>query len=342
MAAGRNPYYSGPKSAHFDGQRFYNPEGAGPKGLRDLLRWQLTEKRARWPRQLANGEPPPAPLPRIAADDLRVTMIGHATLLIQTAGLNILTDPVWSDRVSPLSFLGPTRRRLPGIAFNKLPPIDLVLLTHNHYDHLDLNTLARLKAKHDPQVITPLGNETIIAAKVPDMRVATGDWDDTVHCGPLTVHFEPCHHWSARGIRDRSMALWSAFTLETATRRVFHVGDTGFDNGRPYQRARAKHERFDLAILPIGAFEPRWFMRDQHQNPEEALAGLKILGCPFALGHHWGTFQLTSEAVNEPVERLEKALSSDSRGSVAAAMQRQFRTLLPGEAWDVPLSSGRD
>src|SRR5690606_26589919 len=135
MPARRNPYYSGPVSDHFDGTRFFNPEGSGPKRFRALLRWQFGEKRAPWPKRIDNPAPPARPEPRVLGDRLVITMVGHATLLIQTAGLNILTDPVWSDRASPTQFAGPKRRREPGIAFNDLPGIDVVLLTHNHYDH---------------------------------------------------------------------------------------------------------------------------------------------------------------------------------------------------------------
>ena len=166
-------------------------------------------------------------------------MVGHATLLVQMHGLNILTDPVWSERVSPLSFVGPKRVNAPGIDFADLPRIDVVLLSHNHYDHLDLATLARLKAAHDPLVITPLGNDAIIRAAVPDMRIETRDWGESVEVNGATVHIEPAHHWSARGARDRSMALWCGFVVEAPAGKVYFAGDTGFHAGRNYRHRRA-------------------------------------------------------------------------------------------------------
>lgn len=322
----RNRYYSGPPAHNFDGTRFFNPGGAPPKGFGDLLKWQTGGNRARWPEGIAIT--PARPAARV--DDLTITMVGHATLLIQVAGLNLLTDPVWSLRASPFSFAGPRRATVPGIRFEDLPKIDAVLLTHNHYDHLDTGTLQRLHATHDPLVITPLGNDTIVRDAVPSMRIETGNWGDTLAVANATVHFEPCHHWSARGTRDRSMALWSAFVIDTPRGRIHHIGDTGFDQGRPYRHLPDKHGPIRAAILPVGAYEPRWFMRDQHQNPAEAVEGFLLSGARHAVGHHWGTFQLTDEARNAPLAALSEALRS--KGIDAA----RFRPLAPGEAWEIP------
>lgn len=327
--AKKNHYYTGPVTDHFDGSRFYNPDGMTPRGLGDLLRWQFLETKAKWPQNAACPDAPAKPPKRVGGAGLRVTMVGHATLLIQTAGLNILTDPVWSGRASPVSFFGPRRHRPPGIEFADLPQIDVVLLTHNHYDHLDVETLGRLKQSHDPHVITPLGNEGLVRTKASDIKITAGDWDDRVSHGPVVFHFEPCHHWSARGMGDRSMALWAAFTIETPDRRIFHVGDTGFDGGKPYDRVKEKHKRFDLAILPIGAYEPRWFMKEQHQDPDEAVEGFARLGADHGIGHHFGTFRLTNEPMEEPAERLARAM--EEKGLDAA----KFRPLLPGESWNV-------
>jgi L-ascorbate metabolism protein UlaG (beta-lactamase superfamily) len=201
MATSKNPYYRGPVSDHFDGLRFFNPGGAAPKGMRDMLRWQFNGERARWPKRV---ETILQARPETRVSDLSITMVGHATLLIQRDGLNLLTDPVWSERASPVGFAGPKRVTAPGVAFDDLPPIDAVLLSHSHYDHLDLPSLHRLKAAHDPLVITPLGNDQILAPT--GLRCAVLDWGQSFSLGAIEVHCTPCHHWSARGTRDRSMA----------------------------------------------------------------------------------------------------------------------------------------
>ncbi|MGB3406986.1 MAG: MBL fold metallo-hydrolase [Jannaschia sp.] len=321
-----NPYYAGPVSDHFDGTRFFNPEGQDPKGFGDLVRWQLGGGKADWPDTVGITQDKPAE--RI--DDLRVTMIGHATVLIQVAGLNLLTDPVWSRRASPLSFAGPARVTAPGVAFADLPRIDAVLLSHNHYDHLDLATLRRLHERFAMPVLTPLGNDTILRDAIDGIDARAADWGETLELPGLVVRLLPCHHWSARGTRDRSMALWASFVLETAAGKILHIGDTGFDGGRPY-RAAAEHGPFRLAILPIGAYAPRWFMRDQHQDPEEAVAGLLACGARQAMAHHWGTFQLTNEARDEPPAKL---LESLTKRNLSPDM---FRVVPPGARWDVPV-----
>ncbi len=325
-----NPYYQGPASDHFDGRCFFNPGGKAPASYSALLKWQLGTPRPKWPTRWPSPFPLARPAPRIDGGGLRVTMVGHASLLIQTAGLNILTDPVWSARVSPLRFAGPKRVSQPGIAFADLPPIDIVLVSHNHYDHLDLATLKRLHSAHDPLVITPLGNDAIIRRRVPEARVATGDWGDRFELDGAAIHVEPAHHWSARGTKDRRMALWSGFVVETAAGKIYFAGDTGFHDGAHYRRIAEKHGRLRLAILPIGAYEPRWFMAPHHQNPDEAVRAMLLCNAAFAAGCHWGTFHLTNEPIEEPRARLQEALEThDIAGET-------FRAMLAGEVWDIP------
>ena len=329
----RNPYYQGPVSDHFNGTRFFNPDGIAPGTLMDFLRWKWSggDRPLPWPKQYPSAFAGGRPAERIEGSALRVTMIGHASLLIQTAGLNILTDPVFSPRVSPFSFAGPKRHNPPGIALDDLPPIDLVLVTHNHYDHLDLATLKALEARRRAPNITPLGNDTIIRRAAPMADITVTDWGDvTAFRDGVTIHTEPCHHWSARGTNDRRMALWAAFVIETPAGKIYHIGDTGFHDGINYRAAAAKHGGFRLGILPIGAYEPRWFMKGQHQNPEEAVAGMKLANIAHAVGHHWGTFQLTNEAVEDPLKALDVALTREGVEPV------RFQPLRPGQAVDVP------
>ena len=326
-----NHYYSGPPSDHFDGTVFFNPGGMPPGNFASLMRWQLGGGKKIWPDTYPSPHSGTKPDTRVEGAALHVTLVGHATMLIQTAGLNLLTDPIWSKRASPVSFAGPTRVNEPGIAFDDLPPIDVVLVTHNHYDHLDAATLERLTDAHDPLVLTPLGNDTIIKDAAPAMRVTPGDWGDSFEVGNgVTIHFEPCHHWSARGTRDRRMALWAAFVIETPGGNIYHVGDTGFHEGRNYGAAAEKHGPFRLATLPVGAYEPRWFMKGQHQNPDEAVQGFKASKARYAAGHHWGTFKLTNEGIEDPLDALAVALNDHDVDAGA------FRALQPGERWDVP------
>ncbi len=327
---GANRYYSGPPSDHFDGMLFFNPGGKPPGRFVDLLKWRFGGKRAKWPAAWPSPFPPAKPEPRVEGEALRLTMVGHASLLIQTAGLNILTDPVWSERASPFTFAGPKRVNAAGIAFADLPPIDIVLISHNHYDHLDLATLRRLKDSHDPLVIAPLGNDAVIGRAVPGIRLGVHDWGDRVEARDTTIHIEPAHHWSARGGRDRRMALWAGFVIETAGGNIYFAGDTGFHDGLNYRLMAEKHGGFRLAILPIGAYEPRWFMAPQHQNPEEAVQGMTLCNATYAAGCHWGTFHLTDEPIQEPAQKLAEALVAEG------VPETRFRAMRPGEVWDVP------
>ena len=325
----RNRYYTGPISDHFDGTFFFNPEGEAPLGFRELMRWQFGGGRSPWPKRVPSPFPPAKPDERV--DGLRVTMVGHATLLIQVAGLNILTDPVWSPRVSPFSFAGPKRVVEPGIRFDDLPPIDIVLVTHNHYDHLDLATLKRLHKAHEPHIVTPLGNDMIIRRAIPAAKLSAVDWGDRLSLRDgVSIDCEPCHHWSARGARDRRMALWAAFVVSTPAGKIYHIGDTGFHGGINYRAACRKHGPFRLANLPIGAYEPRWFMKAQHQNPAEAVKGMRLCRAAYVAGHHFATIQLTNEGIEEPEAALEKALSEQG------VAPERFRALRAGEVFDVP------
>jgi len=327
-------YYSGPVSDHFDGERFFDPRGAPPRGQPDLLRW-MTDRyfrgtRAKWPARAPSpfSDRPPA---RVEGAAWRLTFVGHASWLIQTAGHNILLDPVWSKRASPVSFAGPKRVNDPGIAFGDLPPVDAVLVSHAHYDHLDLATLSRLASAHRPQVITPLGNDTIMRNHDASIAAQGHDWGERIDLGNgVAVTLVATRHWSARSLSDRNMSLWASFVIETPGGLIYFVADSGYGDGRHFREVRERHGPPRLAILPIGAYEPRWFMCDQHMNPAESVQALADCGAELALAHHFGTFQLTDEAIDAPPAALADALRA------AEIPAERFRTLRPGEVWELP------
>lgn len=315
-----NRYYSGSRSDHFDGLRFFNPGHSNTdRSVRDILRWKLKERAAVWPRSVSVRQT----IPDARVPGLRATIVGHASVLIQAGGLNVLTDPVWSERASPLPFFGPRRVGAPGIAFDALPPIDAVLLSHNHYDHMDMATLRRLHVRDRPLMVTPLGNDAILRRAIRGVRVVAGDWWDRVDIGKGGgVTIIPAYHWSARTGRDRRMALWCGFMLSTVGGRVHFAGDTGYGDGRIFREVRQRIGRPDLALIPIGAYAPRWFMSAQHTDPNEAVQILEDLEAARAVGIHWGVFQLTDEGRDEPRELLVEALA---RRGISE------RVFLPGE-----------
>jgi len=325
FARSRNPYYQGPVTDHFDGLAFTDGRPV-TKGLLDVWKWQTGKRdREAFPAEYAT---PPQDKPPATVDGARIVHLGHASFLYQMAGLNVLIDPVYSERASPLSFVGPRRVNAPGVAFDDLPRIDVVMVTHNHYDHLDLDTLARIHARDRPRMIMPLGNDTIVKARIPDARTEAHDWKARVSLADgASVTLVPTYHWSARGAFDRRMALWCSFVVETGPTRIFHVGDTGYHDGSLYQVLGEEYGPFELAVLPIGAYEPRWFMSDNHMNPEEAVKVMLALKAKRAIGHHWGTFQLTDEGIERPPEALKAALAQ------AGLPEERFQPMRPGLSW---------
>ena len=254
----------------------------------------------------------------------------HASFLIQTAGLNILLDPVWSKRASPSRLIGPKRVNEPGIAFTELPPIDVVLVSHGHYDHLDVRTLSRIATVHRARVITPLGNDVVMRNFDSTIAAEAYDWGNRVDIGNgMAVTLVASQHWSARNLSDRNMALWASFVIETPGGRIYFVADSGYGDGRYFRTAGERHGPFKLAILPIGAYEPRWFMRDHHMNPPEAVQALIDCGGELALAHHHGTFQLTDEPIDAPFLALLEALN------VAGISPERFAALRPGQVWQL-------
>lgn len=319
-------YYRGPVSDHFDGKRFFNPWNPALYTFTDLLRWRLTAKPAPWPKQVENtliDRPPP----RVGSSHLRVSFVGHATVLIQTEGLNILTDPIWSPRASPFRWIGPKRVCPPGIPFKNLPEIDLILISHCHYDHLDLPSIERLWKWDKSKIVAPHGNDTIIQKRYPEIAVDTLDWHQSLSFKNCALHLAPLQHWSARSFWDRNRALWGAFIIQTPRGSIYFAGDSGY--GPHFKDAFQKFGPFRLALLPFGAYEPRWFMHYAHMNPEDAVRAHLDLGSPDTMGIHYGTFPLADESYDAPLKEL--ALAREKYN----LEEDRFRVLKIGESWNL-------
>jgi L-ascorbate metabolism protein UlaG (beta-lactamase superfamily) len=317
------------RTGHFDGRRFVNPTGAAGQPFSQVPK-MLREPRTPWPAFVDVQLRRPPPLNGAAAV---VTFVGHSTFLIQTAAGNLLTDPMFSQRASPLSWIGPRRVRQPAVRFDDLPPISIVLLSHNHYDHCDRRTLRMLADRFNPRVVTPLGNGPLVRS-CGLRHVEELDWWDVATTTPLPITLTPAYHFSARGPFDRNRALWGGFVFAAGGRRVFFAGDTAY--GDFFKEIRQRTGPIDLALLPIGAYEPRWFMHVVHMNPAEAVQAHLDLEASQSLAMHFGTFHLTTEGIDEPLRALGAA--RDEKGLAVA----RFRALEFGESWPVDIPLSRD
>jgi L-ascorbate metabolism protein UlaG (beta-lactamase superfamily) len=300
-----------PVSDHCDGWRFFNPGGSAGRTLWEVLRWKIGGTRKAWPKNLIH-DPPTAPPPSPPPGCIAVTFVGHSTFLLQGAGIAMLTDPIWSERASPVTWAGPRRARPPGIPFTALPVIQYVLLSHNHYDHMDIPTLRRLEQSFQPRIITPLGNGRYLRRHGLN-RVHELDWWQSIRPHrDVDVTLTPAQHFSARSLSDRDQALWGGFFIKFAGQCVCFAGDTGY--AAHFQQMRDRLGSPDLALLPIGAYEPRWFMKLAHMNPAEAVLAHRNLGARQSIGTHFGTFQQTDEGIDEPVAELAAARAAANLG----------------------------
>lgn len=321
------PRYRGPKTDHFDGERFINQSGPRTQGFGAVLKWMFTRDARPW-RTWTDAPYGPPPPERVGPGELRVTFVNHATTLVQLDGVNVLTDPVWSDRVSPVSFAGPKRARPPGIRFEDLPPIDAVVISHNHYDHMDLPTLRRLGEAFAPRFIAGLGNARFLQSR----GIANSgdlDWWESIELrNGVRVTAVPAEHFSNRGLTDRDTTLWTGYAIEGSAGYAYFAGDTGY--GPHFEQIRARFGRPRLAILPIGAFAPEWFMAPVHIAPWEAVKAHQVMGAGKSLAMHFGTFRLADDGQDEPVERLVEARAE------AGIDPDDFWVLDFGEGRDVP------
>jgi L-ascorbate metabolism protein UlaG (beta-lactamase superfamily) len=293
---------------HFDGRRFYNPDARQARGFLDVLRWKLSGRPEPSPEFISDVEQSTPPR-CVESSELQITLVNHSTVLIQQRGSNILTDPIWSERASPVSWLGPKRRRKPGVRMDDLPGIDAVLISHNHYDHLDLRTLRQLAAPgHSTFIVAARGARLLRSEKIEPVYEL--DWGESLTLSGFTVHCVPALHFSARGIIDRNKTLWCGYAIESPERLVYFAGDTGF--GSHFAQIREKFGSPQLALLPIGAYEPRWFMSPVHMAPEEAVRAHEILGAKTSIAIHHGTFQLADDGIDTAEKQLVACRRDDS------------------------------
>ena len=300
------PYYRGPRTDHFNGKHFFNEEPFEEQQPSELARWQLDRHRGSWPDSAAIAEP--APPERVGGGVLRVTMVNHATVLLQMDSLNILTDPVWSAKVGLEGQFGVRRHRPPGIPFDSLPHIDIVLISHDHYDHMDLPSLRRLQRRYHPRIITGLGNPGYLATQGIQGAEQLDGWQSASLAPGVRLTAVPARHWSGRSLSDRYERLWEGFVIEGARDTVYFAGDTGW--GRMYRELRARWSRFTLALLPVAPFRPRWYMARKHLSPDDAVRAAIETRSAMVIPIHWGTFELGDDGESEAVDTLRAVVSS--------------------------------
>ncbi len=296
--------YKGPITQHFNGKRFQNPSRRKANSFKEVGQYIQKREPDKWAFQndaFIRKELPPVP----NEEQVQFIFINHSTFLIQHKGLNILTDPIWSKRCSPFQFIGPQRMRPPGLDFDALPKIDVVLISHNHYDHMDKNTIKRLNKVHQPTYICPLGNDKILKSWG-CKNIVCKDWWSVTEIADLQFHIIPANHFSSRGFYDRNTSQWCGFYIQSNQRRIYYVGDTGY--GDNFEEVKSRIGSPDLSFIPIGAFKPEWFMGPIHVTPEEAIQIHLDVESTKSIAMHFGTFPLADDNPKRAKERLLKGL----------------------------------
>jgi len=319
-------YYQGPPSDHFDGSRFFNKES--DHTFFDLIKWMWEMETVEWPEWI-DDPPQPPPIAHVKEGKLRITYVNHATVLIQMDGINILTDPIWSERAGPISWVGTKRVRAPGIKIEDLPNIDIILISHDHYDHLDITSLQQLNENHQPIILVGLGVKCRLESIGGKSIVELDWWQEYIYSTGTRITFVPSLHNSGRGIFDKNKTLWGSFVLEGKSGRVYFTGDTGY--GQFSNVLKERFSEFILTIFPIGSYEKRWFMKTQHMNPDDAVKAHILLNSKQSVGIHYGTFLEHPEQTIDAHEKdlkvaLEKYNVSES----------EFWILKFGEGREVP------
>ena len=312
--------HNGSNSNHFDGEHFHNLalDPKGQRSAKDFLIWFFNRNLEPW-ESLTNKT---SPLSNKRPTALNVTWINHATVLIQLDGTNILTDPIWSERASPLHWVGPKRQAPPPININELPPIDAVVISHNHYDHMDLASLQQLDSLYQPVFITPLVNKHYLES-AGITNIVELDWWQAHHIGPVRITATPAQHWSKRTLFDANRALWSGFYVQGHQQSVFFAGDTAYQ--AHFKLVKERLGPPSIALLPIGAYKPQWFMQRAHTSPEEAVLAHIDLQAQTSVPIHYGTFRLGDDGPQSALSDLKVSITNHHLDVMA------FNILAPGE-----------
>tara|TARA_Y100001972_G_C7664315_1_gene335513 strand:- start:129 stop:1163 length:1035 start_codon:yes stop_codon:yes gene_type:complete len=309
--------YRGPVSDHFDGSKFINPGNVSAKGFPDLIKFLVGRDQGPWTKNYETfvGKKPKAP----EKGQVKITFVNHSTFLIQWEKYNILTDPVWSDRCSPFNFVGPQRMRPPGLRFEDLPQIDLVLLSHNHYDHLDISTVIRLEKAFQPTFVVPLGVSDYLKKNDIENTVELDWWEKTNQKPVITA--VPAQHFSGRGFYDRDKSLWCGYVIEFQNKKIYFAGDSGY--GSFFKDIGKKFGPMDISMIPIGAYLPAWFMSPIHVSPQESIKIHKDVKSKQSIAMHFGTFPLADDGMG----RAEK----DLMATLKKTRTSQENFLIPDE-----------
>lgn len=292
--------YSGPKSDHFDGKNFKNLTGIPANGLAEVFKYITTRNPEPWQRNYETFVRE-EPLPISDGNDVHVTFVNHSTFIIQYEGMTILTDPVWSQRCSPVQFVGPARFRPPGVRYSDIAHVDLVVISHNHYDHLDKISIQNIIKDHNPKFIVPLGLDHLIR-KWGATQIEVLDWWQTSKTGGLNIQAVPANHFTSRGTFDRDQTLWCGYILEKKGHKIYFAGDTGY--GEVFKEIGQREGPIDVSLIPIGAYLPRWFMSPIHVSPKESVLIHQDVKSQHSIGMHFGTFALADDGPNRPIADL--------------------------------------
>jgi L-ascorbate metabolism protein UlaG (beta-lactamase superfamily) len=328
-------YYNSKPTEIFNGKTFIRlnpkPENMVKISYWTFLKYYFTKSDYTWNENIIVNFAKPKE--RLKTDEIKAYYINHSTILIQIAGLNIITDPVYSKIAGVFNFIGPKRHHPAGIKFEDLPPIDIILISHSHYDHMDMPTIEKIIKRDKSKIITLTGNDYILHREDPKYNITALLWGESISIPIqdkiLTINAESAYHWSRRGLHDENKALWGSFVIQYNNTNIYYAGDTALHNGEIFKNLQKKYQYFNLAFIPIGAYIPYDFMKYSHTSPADSVEIHKMINSNKSIGIHWGTFQLGRDAYNQPREDLAKSLLDNKIND------NSFITIKPGEVVDV-------